>query len=599
MADKLVDVVEPPMDDEANIDDGVKVKEEAKSRMERVTGSTHYGDVDFSEENPEDIRDATWHEVYETCCCHTGQEWLVIAGFMFMLLTALYFFLLGLDMLGSGAKVLTGCASGNILAEDLNPIAGLMVGILVTVLLQSSSTTTSIIVSLVSASAINTKNGIYMIMGANIGTSVTNTIVSMGFLGNGDELERAFAGATVHDCFNFLTVAILLPVEAATGLLYHLTKAMMPNDVDKGKKWEGPLKKIVSPLTKLIIIPNKKVATQLATKEKESCDDYYPATCKGGIIDYASCKGGLITCDKKTGKCPAFFQNGATQKDDEISGFVVLFIGIVILITCLITLVTLLQKLLLGTSTRILYKATNVNGYVGIIVGMGITILVQSSSITTSVLTPLVAINVLHLEQMLPLTLGANIGTTFTGLMAALVSGKTDSLQVALAHLFFNIIGIIIWYPIPKMRQIPLSMAMKLGKATRIWRGFPILYLFVAFFIIPVVFLGISLLFDQNSKGFDVLGSIVVILVALGLARFAYKWHYQGLKERIILYMEKKQAKSDAVNNLPGDMTYVKSELQRLKEHTGLEDEEAPIVETKDIETPVETKDVKDDTASE
>jgi len=552
------------------------IANETRSRNDRITGSTHYGDVDFNEENSEDIRDATWSEVYETCCCHTGQEWAVIAVFMILVCISLFFFLFGLDMLGNGAKVLTGCAAGGLLSEDANPVAGLMIGILVTCLLQSSSTTTSIIVSLVGASAISTKNGIYMVMGANIGTSVTNTIVSMGFVGNGDELERAFSGATVHDMFNFLTVLVMLPIEAVTGLLYRLTKTMTPDSVEKGNKWEGPLKKIVSPLTKTIIIPNKSVSKDIATKRVESCDNFYPVNCTNGVLDYNSCKGnyGLIACDKKTGKCPAFFQNGATQKDDEISGFVVLFIGLVVLIACLVMLVTLLQKMLLGTSTRILYKATNVNGYIGIVVGMGLTILVQSSSITTSVLTPLVGIGVLHLEQMFPLTLGANIGTTFTGLMAALVSGSSDSLQVALAHLFFNIIGIAIWYPIPRMRQVPLNMAKKLGACTRIWRGFPLLYLFVAFFIIPIMLLSVSLLFDQDSKGFKVLGSIIVILILLGLGRIGYKLKYKGLKESIIKKMETRQRRNDAIRSLPDNMEYCKSEVQRLKEHTGLADEE-------------------------
>merc|ERR1719229_661406 len=112
--------------------------------------------------------------------------------------------------------------------------------------------------------------------------------------------------------------------------------------------------------------------------------------------------------------------------------------------------------MLLGMSTRIINKAVNINGYLAIVIGAGLTVLVQSSSITTSTLTPLVGMGVIPLEDMLPLTLGANIGTTFTGLMAALVSNKIDALQVALAHLFFNITGIIIFYPIPFMRKIPL-----------------------------------------------------------------------------------------------------------------------------------------------
>lgn len=113
---------------------------------------------------------------------------------------------------------------------------------LVTVLLQSSSTTTSIIVSLVGSGAIGVEAGIYMVMGSNIGTSVTNTIVAMGQMGDGQELERAFAGATVHDMFNFLSVLVLFPLELITGMLARLTEALTKNytpNEDGGKKTKG------------------------------------------------------------------------------------------------------------------------------------------------------------------------------------------------------------------------------------------------------------------------------------------------------------------------------------------------------------------------
>jgi len=101
-------------------------------------------------------------------------------------------------------------------------------------------------------------------MGANIGTSVTNTIVAIGQMGNGDQLERAFAAATVHDCFNFLTVLVLLPVEAGTGYLDVLTGAMVKNaNTEKGENWDGPIKKIVAPLGDKLIIANKKVRSYL------------------------------------------------------------------------------------------------------------------------------------------------------------------------------------------------------------------------------------------------------------------------------------------------------------------------------------------------
>lgn len=69
----------------------------------------------------------------------------------------------------------------------------------------------------------------------------------MGQMADGPQLERAFAGATVHDLFNLLTVAILFPLEVITGYLYYLTKAMLPESVSDGDDWEGPIKKIVSP----------------------------------------------------------------------------------------------------------------------------------------------------------------------------------------------------------------------------------------------------------------------------------------------------------------------------------------------------------------
>merc|ERR1712157_280234 len=165
-------------------------------------------------------------------------------------------------------------------------------------------------------------------------------------------------------------------------------------------------------------------------------------------------------------------------------------LGLVILFICLFAMVTMLQKMLLGSSTRIVHKATNINGYLAILVGVGVTILVQSSSITTSTFTPLVGVGVVNLEQMYPITLGANIGTTITALLAALLS-STNAMQVALAHLFFNISGIIVWYPVPFMRNIPLNAARNLGKSTRIWRGIPIVYILLCFIVVAFIFFGL------------------------------------------------------------------------------------------------------------
>jgi sodium-dependent phosphate cotransporter len=382
---------------------------DVKTRKDRPTGSTHMGDIDFFEETVDEIGDATWAEVCQTCCVHDAKEWGYIFLGVVMVAFFLYFFLLGLELLGTGAKVMTGCAAGGLFGDDTNPVASLMVGILATVLLQSSSTTTSIVVSLVGAETVAAQQGIYMIQGANIGTSVTNTIVAMGQMGDGDQLERAFAGATVHDMFNFLSVAILFPVEVAFGYLHHLTVAMTKNvNVSDGDSWEGPIKKIVAPLGNKIIISNKDIITGVA--KGQTCSDFYPINCTdpGNPTKKTCSQVGLIGCDKKTGECPAFFDANASAGDDKLSGAVAFIISLAMLISCLIGLVWILRKMLLGMSTRIIYKSTNINGYLAMAVGCGITILVQSSSITTSVLTPFVGMGALQLEQMFPLTLGVS-----------------------------------------------------------------------------------------------------------------------------------------------------------------------------------------------
>ena len=539
----------------------------ASTEPEKVTKTTEEENI---EENFEEMGDATWGEVCQTCCCHSATDWMWIFVGVVLMCLFLYFFLLGLNVLGSAAKVIGGCTAGDLLGDDTNPIAALMIGILATTLIQSSSTTTSIVVSLVGSDVIATRQAIYIVMGANIGTTVTNTIVAMGQMGDGDQLERAFAGATVHDMFNYMNVCVLLPVEVVTGYLYHLTKAMVnEGSVSDGEKWAGPIKKIVNPLGAKIIVANKDIIKAVA--KGSTCDSFYPVVCDDPKNPTKkTCSVGLIGCDKKTNQCPAFFQSTATQKEDEISGGVCFFLGLFMLILCLIGLVTVLQKMLLGVSTRIIYKATNINGYLAIAIGCGVTMVIQSSSITTSTLTPLVGIGVLQVEQMLPLTIGANIGTTLTAIMAALVSDKVESLQVALAHLFFNVTGTVIFYPIPFMRRIPIHAAKQLGRATRFWRGFPIVYIAVMFVILPVCLLALSSLFEQDSKGYDVLGSILVVFLFFLICYIFYWWQYKGGKDNVAAGLQTRQRKSEAVRALPDDMEFLKAKIAALEAHTGL-----------------------------
>lgn len=158
--------------------------------------------------------------------------------------------------------------------------------------------------------------------------------------------------------------------------------------------------------------------------------------------------------------------------------------------------------------------------------------------------------------------------------MAAMVSNDIDSLRVALAHLMFNITGIAIFYPIPMMRQPPMQAARYLGKATRVWRGFPVFYIMIMFVLLPMFFLGLSALFEKDSKGFNVLGSFIVVILAFVLAYLMYWCKYMAGIQKCTDCMATRERKRITVRDLPDDMEYLKAKVALLLENAGMDDEE-------------------------
>ena len=154
--------------------------------------------------------------------------------------------------------------------------------------------------------------------------------------------------------------------------------------------------------------------------------------------------------------------------------------------------------------------------------------------------------------------LGADIGTTVTALMAALVSAKVESLQIALAHLFFNVTGIFMWYPIPVLRRFVLRLARLLGQATRHWRGFPGVFICVSFFGIPLLLLGISSCFEQHTKGFTALGTFLVLLFGMAGSYLWFWWSCRDGKAKCKVCIEKRQRRAAALRALADDMDFVK-----------------------------------------
>lgn len=212
---------------------------------------------------------------------------------------------------------------------------------------------------------------------------------------------------------------------------------------------------------------------------------------------------------------------------EVLAGAILLILSLFFMIVCLLMMVKLLNSLLQGPMAKVVHKfinsdfpgyAKHLTGYVAILVGAGMTILVQSSSVFTSALTPLVGLGIISIERMYPLTLGANIGTTITGILAALTSDPDrfqDSIQLAFCHLFFNVIGIVIFYPIPLLRRFPIFLAKKLGSITERYRWFAVVYLVCVFFIIPCIILGLSIagIYVLIGVGVPILVLIIVVVI--------------------------------------------------------------------------------------
>jgi hypothetical protein len=154
--------------------------------------------------------------------------------------------------------------------------------------------------------------------------------------------------------------------------------------------------------------------------------------------------------------------------------------------------------------------------------------------------------------------------------MAALVTEGTDSLQVALAHLFFNVFGIVVWYPVPFMRRVPMHAARQLGKATRAWKGFPILYILVAFFVFPLILMGLSTLFSSKESGQILVATILLILIVVAVVGLTYWWARMGGRERTGVYFAKRQLRVNALETLPYDMVWAQRRIKEIQEHTGI-----------------------------
>jgi len=353
-------------------------------------------------------------------------------------LALLFVFLVGVKGLGAGFKLLGRDLVDAFFMATANPFIGLMVGVLATTLVQSSSVSTAMIVGLVAApeDALPLMNAIPMIMGANIGTTVTNTIVSLAHMGRRDEFRRAFAVATCHDFFNFIAVAVLLPLELLTGYLRR-TAAFLADRVGGagGVEYQSPIEGVIA----LGVAPLERLARGL-----------FPAGRGAGIV--------------------------------------LLALSAVLIYLTLMSIVRVMRTVMENRMESFVTRALGRSVLLSMAVGAIATVMVQSSSITTSLLVPLAGAGVITLEQAFPVTVGANIGTTITALLASLAASGPNAeagLTIALVHLLFNLTGTLMIVPFRAMRQLPLRAATWLADTATRSRRWALVYVLMLFYVLP------------------------------------------------------------------------------------------------------------------
>ncbi|GAB54585.1 solute carrier family 34 [Glaciecola punicea ACAM 611] len=357
-------------------------------------------------------------------------RWLCLIALIFAMLTAV-------GLIGGGFKVATQEHASTLFEYASNPILGLIIGMVCTALLQSSSTVSSIIVAMV-AGGLPITIAIPMMMGANIGTSITNTIVSLGHIGNKQEFQRAFNAATIHDFFNIFAVLIFLPIEILFGLL-EKTSAFLVSFVTFGSPTDiggfNPIKLITSP-----IIDTVKALT-------ESLSPLWDGTAR-------------------------------------------IAIGMVLIILSITWMGRIMKSLMVGRARQMLQNSLGRGAISGIASGTLVTVLVQSSSTTTSLMVPLVGNGIVTARSIYPFTLGANIGTCITAVVAALsITGPNANLalQIAFVHFVYNSMAVLLIYGVSFWREWPPNLSYQLSLRVAEQKAYGIAYIAGVFFIVPLL----------------------------------------------------------------------------------------------------------------
>ncbi|MCT1452082.1 Na/Pi symporter [Corynebacterium sp. p3-SID1145] len=360
---------------------------------------------------------------------------------------AIWLLLNGVGMIGDGFKMAAGDQAKELFSFAENPFVGLAIGIVTTAIIQSSSTTTSIVVGMI-AGGLPLNIAIPMLFGANMGTSVTSTLVALGLAGNKKQFRNGFSMATVHDFFNLIAILFFFTLEMLTGFLGKTATAIAPSLTGSGE---------------------------------------------GIIAGFFEALGDFI--DMITEPLVGLASGLVEPLGDVLGGVVLAIIGVALVLVSISFIGKLLNALLVGKAQDILYAALGKNAFFGALSGALITALVQSSSTTTALTVPLAASGKFQVRTLFPFVVGANIGTTLTGLIAAFAATGTEAeaaMAGALVHTLFNFFSAILILGIPFLRDLPPKCSDWLAGLAEKNKLYVFIYIGGVFFAIPLLAVFIS-----------------------------------------------------------------------------------------------------------
>ncbi len=463
-----------------------------------------------------------------------------------MFLILLYLFLLSLSFMSIGFTLVSRYAlqAGDIIKFILsNPFAALSIGILLTALMQNATATTSIAVIMVGAGIIpDVKSAVPIIMGANIGTCVTNSFIALTLANDPNEFKRAFSAATLNDMFNLLTTSILLPLEIFSGFLFVISDkltGLIPFENSASISQANFMAAILNPVTDAFFTLNSTAVDLLSSGNKDIKEVALKCCQTETILVYTN-NTNLINETNSSSlfdnmtislysnetrclkECTYWCMPMLKSFGEGGTGLFWIILSVVVLISSLFGIVKVLSLLIVGPVAKGVRRALNASlpgkfkwftQVILFLVAFGLTIIVQSSNIITATLVPLCGMGIISLQKVFVMTLGSNIGTTVTGILTAFTqppSSLKKAMQLGFVYTFFNTLGVLFWLPIPILR-FPKRLARKLGNIVFEYRWFLYFYVSIVYVIGPLIVFCLALI--PKWIGLAIFGLPLVLLL--------------------------------------------------------------------------------------